>query len=200
MQEIVQQALQSLSNMPPTSWGETLTCDEVLNLRSGSSHWVHSGYQVSLREGQMKGIPPSTNTTLMRPANYSVLYPETHIAPPPTSQCLPMYFGQSKSPSPPLPSMEFLHISVLFSDNPDSGQVAADLRTGLVNSDHHADLGHCPDPGSPKHLSSAAATWMEMVDWGNVAGTTPAPSSPWPQTLEGKYLALPLTPGVVSLA
>ena len=69
---IAQKALNWLKDMPPTSykwtWGETLTRDEIFDLRNGPSHQVHSRYQVSLRDGPIQGIPhPQTLLPLAWP-------------------------------------------------------------------------------------------------------------------------------------
>ena len=47
-----------------------------------------------------------------------------------------------------------------------------------ANSGHHADSHHRADLGGIANFQAAAHTWMEMINTANVAGTTPAPSSP----------------------
>ena len=95
--QIAQKALERLKNMPPTSykwtWGEALTQDEVLDPGGRPSHRVHSGYNVSLREGQIHGIPSSTNTAPMGLAKYSILHPNSNIPPHQPPNALQSFLG-----------------------------------------------------------------------------------------------------------
>ena len=176
---IAQKALNQLKNMPPTSykwtWHETLTWDEVLDFRSRPSHQVHSGYQVSLRDGLIQRIPSSTNTAPTGTADYSILYPNSHNPLPQTSQCLPNFFGWYKSSSPSLPSIQSLHISVSTSHHPGSAHIN--------DSGHLPNSGQCADLGGIVDFAAAVHTWMEMVDNASILSTTPAPSASPPSNL-----------------
>ena len=126
VREIAQKTFERLRDMPPASykwtWGETLTRDEVLDLRSDPKQRLHSGYEISLKEGGLEGVASSMNTAPTGPANYSPLRTESHIPPPSTSQHFPMHFGSYKTTPPSLPSLQSLSISVPTSHNPvDSG-------------------------------------------------------------------------------
>ena len=117
-------------------------------------------------------------------ANYSILYPNSHNPLPPTSQCLPNFFGQYKSFSPSLPSIQSFHISVSTSHHPDSAHI--DDSGHLLNWGHianFADSGQCVNSGGVVNFAAAACTWMEMVDNASISSTTPAPSSSPPSNL-----------------
>ena len=167
MCNIAQKALDRLKDMPQTSykwtWGETLTQDDILDLSSGPSHWVHSRYQASLRDGQIQGIPSSTNTAPTGLADYSILYPDSHIPLPPTSQCFPDFFWRYKSSSPSLPSIQTLHISVPTSHHPDSAHIDdsahVDDSGHLANSAHSGNLGHSADSG---HCADSVMSTVDL--------------------------------------
>lgn len=156
VREIAQNNLERLRDMPPPSfkwtWGETLTRDEVLNLRSDPNRCLHSGYELSLREGRMRGVVSATNTAPTGPANYSALCAESHSPPPPTSHQFPIHFGSYKTTGFTSPNL-------------------ADCNPG-TDSDHGADSNHSADShhganyadsgAKPLNLAATAQLWMEF--------------------------------------
>jgi len=156
VKEIAQEALDRLKDMPTAShkwtWGETLTHDDILSLKHVPNTRIHSGYEVSLKQGQMRGVYTGTHGLPTETAEYSVLPASAQSSPPPTSLDFPTQFGPYRM----APST----IGPISGDAADHSAESANIASTLAAMNDAGD-GGLPTSSQASNLLATAQLWME---------------------------------------
>jgi len=163
-----EEALVRLKDMPAAShkwtWGETLTREDILSLKHVSNAPIHSGYDISLNLGQMRGVYTSTNSLPTGTAKYSALPASQQSSPPLTHLHFPKQF-ELDTPS--------AAAGPISSDVADSGAKSANCPFNLAATNDDGDSG-LPNSTQPSNLTAITQLWMEVGSGANAAETTPS--------------------------
>ena len=206
---VASKELNRLKDLPPSSykwtWGETLTEEEVLNLRRIGPHRgrvAHSGYDVSLPEGKPAGeyseysAGPSASLHLQHdlPADASYIPPSTDLQ-------LPEYFSRPDHRRIYNP-FRFSNSSItrenivddLAPDSPSPFKMAENWNssTGSSPVNNPADIADRwtsgSEAGSVPELPDSPSPFNMAEKWNSEAGSVPEePDSPSPFNMAEKW-------------
>jgi hypothetical protein len=177
--------LTRLQNLPPSSykwtWGETLTEKEVIALRQSGTNpgrAPHSGYDVSLREGNMMGEESAGVRSDLPSLEADDMAIDPALIPPPTDLALPSFFSNP----------DFRHVyNPLHLSNPSiSPYLPEQSRSSLDNQVIEAGMPNIagPEP-SPINMadnwsdkSGPTHQALQMADnWSDLSGSEPSISA-----------------------
>src|SRR6202030_1817063 len=193
-----------LRDLPASSykwtWGETLSKDEVLDLRRpGIQPGVaHSGYQVSLREGRLGGeYSADEPTSLSLIGQHENLPADVSFIPPLTDLALPNFFSK-----PDQRTYDPLHLSnasiPTSLPNPPPLSIAVTVANDWTSSTRSRSMS-----GSSESIPGTAAVLKLADDWSSVSGSKSGSEShraleDHPMPVDGTGINLNRVPGLDS--